>query len=143
METFGIYGPGLAAGQGLLRRGRRCALPLASRLGIRQRRRLFSQLEKRSAIMSVYPGESCGVRSVVALLIVAGSAHGGDLQLVEQKFFGGTGNEGGTGIAVVNIGAGFDLYTSGFSEALDGEGLLVRYVRAAGSTNSTASWNTS
>jgi len=62
--------------------------------------------------------------------------------VVDQKFFGGAGNESGTGVAVVNTGAGFSIYASGNSTALDGEGILVKYLLPTGSYTSSLSWST-
>jgi hypothetical protein len=77
----------------------------------------------------------------IAFLFLAVAARANDLTLVDQKFFGGAGNETGTGISAINTGSGFSIYVSGNSEALDGEGVLVKYLLPTGSMTSTQSWS--
>src|SRR5439155_26006589 len=64
------------------------------------------------------------------------------LTLVDQRTFGGTGNETATGLAVVDNGSSYDVYASGGSDALNGEGLLVNYHVPYSLTGTTPGWST-
>jgi hypothetical protein len=77
----------------------------------------------------------------LAAPLLATGATAQSLTVVDEKFFGGAGNQFGTGIAAVDTGSGFSVYASGYSEALNGEGLLVKYQFPVGSTTSSQSWS--
>jgi hypothetical protein len=79
--------------------------------------------------------------TLFSLLAVTASSDAQSLQLADQKFFGGSGNEAGTGVAVVANGGGFSIYASGSSAALGGEGLVVKYTIPSASLVSSQSWS--
>jgi hypothetical protein len=56
-------------------------------------------------------------------------------------FFGGTGDEQGTGITAVSNGSNYQVYVTGSSDALGGEGLLVDYGIPDPSGNISALWS--
>src|SRR5207253_575112 len=64
------------------------------------------------------------------------------LQLVNENFFGGPGDENGTGVAVVNAGTDDKVYISGWSSANGDEGLVVKFNKPVGSNDVTQDWNT-
>jgi len=64
------------------------------------------------------------------------------LTLLSEQFIGGSGNESGTGISVVDTGAAFSVYTSGQSDANGGEGLLAQYSVPYTLATPSQVWNT-
>ncbi len=64
------------------------------------------------------------------------------LTLLAQKFAGGSGDEFGTGIAAVDTGASFQVYTAGWSAAGAGKGLVGNYSVSHALDNVTPGWST-
>jgi hypothetical protein len=81
----------------------------------------------------------------LALLGLLGAVSGAAAQTIQfrsQTFFGGTGNELATGVAVVDTGGASAVYLSGqLPNTLGGEGLALRYNLANASFSPSFQWS--
>ncbi|MFN0056272.1 MAG: Ig-like domain-containing protein, partial [Planctomycetales bacterium] len=63
--------------------------------------------------------------------------------LIGQAYYGGVGDEHGTGIAVVGSGTNYEVYAAGMSNALNSEGLVIKFGMPGTAGNVAPMWSKS